>query len=97
MFYQASFKTKKLTLDGRRVELAIWVSSIFTEKFFFEILLSIRIQQDKNDFKHLGIYNQSIKHIFYFYFDFSPLYYREANGAILVFDITDDDSFERVC
>jgi GTPase SAR1 family protein len=27
---------------------------------------------------------------------FSPLYYREANGAILVFDITDEDSFDRV-
>jgi GTPase SAR1 family protein len=26
----------------------------------------------------------------------SPLYYREANGAILVFDITDEDSFDRV-
>ena len=27
---------------------------------------------------------------------FRPLYYRDANGAILVFDITDEDSFDRV-
>ncbi|CAF5037132.1 unnamed protein product, partial [Rotaria socialis] len=25
-----------------------------------------------------------------------PLYYRDANGALLVFDITDEDSFSRV-
>ncbi|UJR35735.1 hypothetical protein I4U23_028485 [Adineta vaga] len=58
---QASFKTKKLTLDGRRVELAIWDTA------------------GQERFRALG-----------------PLYYREANGAILVFDITDEDSFERV-
>ncbi len=32
----------------------------------------------------------------YIRFIFSPLYYREANGAILVFDITDEDSFNQV-
>lgn len=38
------------------------------------------------------------KKIFFskFYLIFSPLYYREANGAILVFDITDEDSFNQV-
>lgn len=25
-----------------------------------------------------------------------PIYYRDANGAILVYDITDKDSFEKV-
>ena len=30
------------------------------------------------------------------YVDHRPLYYREANGAVLVFDITDEDSFNRV-
>lgn len=29
-------------------------------------------------------------------FNFRPLYYREANGALLVFDITDEDSFNQV-
>ncbi|CAF1247458.1 unnamed protein product [Adineta ricciae] len=58
---QASFKTKKLTLDGRRVELAIWDTA------------------GQERFRALG-----------------PLYYREANGAVLVFDITDEDSFDRV-
>ncbi|CAF1557952.1 unnamed protein product [Adineta ricciae] len=58
---QATFKTKKLILDGRRVELAIWDTA------------------GQERFRALG-----------------PLYYREANGAVLVFDITDEDSFERV-
>ncbi|CAF0756098.1 unnamed protein product [Rotaria sp. Silwood1] len=58
---QASFKTKKLNLDGRRVELSIWDTA------------------GQERFRALG-----------------PLYYREANGAILVFDITDDDSFNQV-
>ncbi|CAF0869149.1 unnamed protein product [Didymodactylos carnosus] len=57
----ASFKTKKLTLDGKRVELAIWDTA------------------GQERFRALG-----------------PLYYRDSNGAILVFDITDEDSFERV-
>jgi len=58
---QASFKTKKLTLDGRRVELAIWDTA------------------GQERFRALG-----------------PLYYRDSHGAILVFDITDEDSFDRV-
>ncbi|CAF4431698.1 unnamed protein product, partial [Adineta steineri] len=49
---QASFKTKRLILDGRRIELAIWDTA------------------GQERFQALG-----------------PLYYREANGAILVFDI----------
>jgi len=58
---QASFKTKKLTFDGKRVELAVWDTA------------------GQERFRALG-----------------PLYYRDSNGAILVFDITDEDSFERV-
>ncbi|CAF3967669.1 unnamed protein product, partial [Rotaria magnacalcarata] len=58
---QASFKTKRLTLDGRRVDLAIWDTA------------------GQERFQALG-----------------PLYYRDANGALLVFDITDEDSFNRV-
>lgn len=26
-----------------------------------------------------------------------PIYYRMSNGAILVYDITDEDSFQKVC
>lgn len=26
-----------------------------------------------------------------------PIYYRESHGAVLVYDITDHDSFEKVC
>lgn len=26
-----------------------------------------------------------------------PIYYRDSNGAILVYDITDEDSFQKVC
>lgn len=26
-----------------------------------------------------------------------PIYYRMSNGAILVYDITDEDTFQKVC
>lgn len=26
-----------------------------------------------------------------------PIYYRDSQGAILVYDITDEDSFQKVC
>jgi len=58
---QASFLSKKLTVDGVRVNLAIWDTA----------------GQEK--FHALG-----------------PIYYRDSNGAILVYDITDRDSFDRV-
>jgi len=58
---QASFLQKKLTVDGVRVNLAIWDTA----------------GQEK--FHALG-----------------PIYYRDSNGAILVYDITDRDSFDRV-
>jgi len=58
---QASFLSKKLTVDGVRVNLAIWDTA----------------GQEK--FHALG-----------------PIYYRDANGALLVYDITDRDSFDRV-
>jgi len=58
---QASFLSKKLTVDDTRVNLAIWDTA----------------GQEK--FHALG-----------------PIYYRDANGALLVYDITDRDSFDRV-
>ncbi|CAG9833094.1 unnamed protein product [Diabrotica balteata] len=58
---QASFLTKKLNLDGNRVNLSIWDTA----------------GQEK--FHALG-----------------PIYYRSSNGAVLVYDITDEDSFQKV-
>ena len=58
---QASFLTKKLNIEGRRVNLSIWYTA----------------GQEK--FHALG-----------------PIYYRSSNGAILVYDITDVDSFQRI-
>jgi len=58
---QASFLSKKLTVEDTRVNLAIWDTA----------------GQEK--FHALG-----------------PIYYRDANGALLVYDITDRDSFDRV-
>eukprot|EP01113_Clastostelium_recurvatum_P005303 TRINITY_DN12369_c0_g1_i3.p1 TRINITY_DN12369_c0_g1~~TRINITY_DN12369_c0_g1_i3.p1 ORF type:complete len:213 (+),score=31.49 TRINITY_DN12369_c0_g1_i3:82-720(+) len=58
---QASFLTKRLTVDGRRVGLAIWDTA------------------GQERFHALG-----------------PIYYRDANGALLVYDITDRDSFQKV-
>jgi len=57
----ATFLTKKLAIDGKRVNLAIWDTA----------------GQEK--FHSLG-----------------PIYYRDANGALLVYDITDNDSFSKV-
>lgn len=58
---QASFLKKKLNVNGKRVNLAIWDTA----------------GQEK--FHALG-----------------PIYYRMSNGAILVYDITDEDSFQKV-
>ncbi|XP_076246796.1 RAS oncogene family member Rab21 [Calliopsis andreniformis] len=58
---QASFLNKKLTIDGKKVNLAIWDTA----------------GQEK--FHALG-----------------PIYYRMSNGAILVYDITDEDTFQKV-
>ncbi|EZA48655.1 hypothetical protein DMN91_003767 [Ooceraea biroi] len=58
---QASFLNKKLNINGKRVNLAIWDTA----------------GQEK--FHALG-----------------PIYYRMSNGAILVYDITDEDTFQKV-
>ncbi|XP_037069871.1 ras-related protein Rab-21-like [Pollicipes pollicipes] len=58
---QASFLTKKLSLGGRRVSLAIWDTA------------------GQERFHALG-----------------PIYYRDSNGACLVYDVTDEDSFQKV-
>ncbi|XP_060534773.1 ras-related protein Rab-21 [Cylas formicarius] len=58
---QASFLTKKINIDGKRINLAIWDTA----------------GQEK--FHALG-----------------PIYYRSSNGAVLVYDITDEDSFQKV-
>lgn len=59
--FQASFLNKKLNIDGKRINLAIWDTA----------------GQEK--FHALG-----------------PIYYRSSNGAVLVYDITDEDSFQKV-
>lgn len=58
---QASFLNKKLTVHGKKVNLAIWDTA----------------GQEK--FHALG-----------------PIYYRMSNGAIIVYDVTDYDTFQRV-
>jgi len=58
---QASFLTKRLNVDNKRVGLAIWDTA------------------GQERFHALG-----------------PIYYRDANGALLVYDITDRDSFLKV-
>ncbi|XP_008559599.1 ras-related protein Rab-21 [Microplitis demolitor] len=58
---QASFLNKKLNINSKRVNLAIWDTA----------------GQEK--FHALG-----------------PIYYRMSNGAILVYDITDEDTFQKV-
>ncbi|OQV22517.1 Ras-related protein Rab-21 [Hypsibius exemplaris] len=58
---QASFLTKKLSIGGKRVNLAIWDTA------------------GQERFHALG-----------------PIYYRDSNGAILTYDITDEDSFQKV-
>lgn len=58
---QASFLNKKINIDGKRLNLAIWDTA----------------GQEK--FHALG-----------------PIYYRSSNGAVLVYDITDEKSFQQV-
>eukprot|EP00009_Paramoeba_aestuarina_P001782 CAMPEP_0201506568 /NCGR_PEP_ID=MMETSP0161_2-20130828/483_1 /ASSEMBLY_ACC=CAM_ASM_000251 /TAXON_ID=180227 /ORGANISM="Neoparamoeba aestuarina, Strain SoJaBio B1-5/56/2" /LENGTH=213 /DNA_ID=CAMNT_0047900703 /DNA_START=79 /DNA_END=720 /DNA_ORIENTATION=+ len=58
---QASFLSKRINIDGARVNVAIWDTA------------------GQERFHALG-----------------PIYYRDANGALLVYDITDQDSFLKV-
>lgn len=58
---QASYLKKKLNINGKKINLAIWDTA----------------GQEK--FHSLG-----------------PIYYRMSNGAILVYDITDKESFQKV-
>jgi len=58
---QASYLTKRMTLDGQAVQLAVWDTA------------------GQERFHALG-----------------PIYYRDADAALLVYDITDVDSFARV-
>lgn len=58
---QASYLTKRLTVEGTTVQLAVWDTA------------------GQERFHALG-----------------PIYYRDADAALLVYDITDVDSFERV-
>lgn len=58
---QASFLSKKLNIEGKRVNLSIWDTA------------------GQERFHALG-----------------PIYYRSSNGAVLVYDITDVDSFQRI-
>mmetsp|Transcript_10090 Transcript_10090/g.11797 ORF Transcript_10090/g.11797 Transcript_10090/m.11797 type:complete len:208 (-) Transcript_10090:944-1567(-) len=58
---QASYLTKRLTVDSKVINLAIWDTA------------------GQERFDALG-----------------PIYYRDADAALLVFDITDVDSFKRV-
>ena len=59
---QAGFQTKRLNVEGRSVNIAIWDTA----------------GQEQ-------------------YHSLAPIYYRDSHGAILVYDITDDDSFTKVC
>lgn len=58
---QASFLTKRLTVDGQVVSLCIWDTA------------------GQERFHALG-----------------PIYYRDADAALLVYDLLDKDSFDRV-
>ncbi|XP_011495257.1 PREDICTED: ras-related protein Rab-21 [Ceratosolen solmsi marchali] len=58
---QASFFKKKLNINGKRINLAIWDTA------------------GQEQFHALG-----------------PIYYRMSNGAILVYDITDQETFKKV-
>merc|ERR1711998_590506 len=58
---QASFLSKRLSVAGENVSIAIWDTA------------------GQERFHALG-----------------PIYYRDADGALLVFDVTDGESFEKV-
>lgn len=58
---QAAFLSKKLNMEGRRVNLCVWDTA------------------GQERFHALG-----------------PIYYRDSHGALLVYDITDEDSFRKV-
>ena len=87
---QASFLTKKLNLNGKRVELAIWVSCLL-----IWLLLSFSFFFSSHPPKLFTSWLQDTAGQERFH-ALGPIYYRDSNGALLVFDITDEDSFQKV-
>ncbi len=78
---QASFFTKRLTVGAARVKLAIWVRQR-TQTTTCCLTDRVRRRQDTAGQER--------------YAALGPIYYRDANGALLVYDITDRQSFDRV-
>lgn len=79
---QAAFMKKKLRIGSNSVELAIWVIISFKAELKDEFLFNFFVLQDTAGQER--------------YHALSPIYYRGSNGAFLVYDITDTDSFQRV-
>lgn len=83
--FQASFLTKKININGNSISLSIW-DTAGQERYVlvtvFIILSVIMIWLCLIDFRFHAL---------------GPIYYRSSNGAILVYDITDHDSFQKVC
>lgn len=84
---QAAFMKKKLKIGNNSIELAIWVIENDIEKV-----------DSRNKKWNLHIIDILIKDTAgqERYHALSPIYYRGSNGAFLVYDITDTESFQRV-
>ena len=75
--------------------------STFNRINFIVVSSIFRTLPVKNVFKHLGTRLEFsliflVNDFFFFQISIRPMYYRDAHAAALVFDITDEDSFERV-
>lgn len=87
---QASFLSKRLTVDGVRVNLAIW-DTAGQEKFH---ALGPIYYRDSNGLPAHTLLAHSSR--FFFLWTSHTHKHTTETGAILVYDITDRDSFDRV-
>lgn len=137
---QASFVEKRLNIGGKRIQLAIWVSSLWCNVciisdelvyWYFHFLIQNKLSTILSALyivvtsvsipfhpcvsipfhsrvsipfhSHVSILFHSHVSIPFQdtagqerYHALGPIYYRDSQGAIIVYDITDEDSFHKV-
>jgi len=95
---QASYLTKRINLGSTTCNLSIWVRALCLSRstfvlFFFVQVQSCGLHTLPQVYSVVMLQDTAGQERFH---ALGPIYYRDADGALLVYDITDADSFTKV-